>query len=633
MNFLNIIRRGGRLSAVSVLSLSVMLPAGNVVAAPPEVPRGATPATRVFPQLNLPGRVYGEEAITALGVELPNVAAFYGMSTASFARMLRKDSSVWLDRKGRVFFVDEFPEAASSELPRLLEAAPFPLGETFTLNSRPGARRVIFLDFDGHVTTGTAWNANSGIDPIVSPAYSSEGGTEFSDEELGDIQKMWRQVAEDFAPFDVNVTTQDPGLAAIARDGSGDPYFGTRVVITDNNFYDCSCGGVAYLRAFDDTNNNLKPAWVFNAGVVGAGEAISHEAGHNLGLHHDGTSSSNYYQGHGSGATGWAPIMGVGYYKALVQWSKGEYAGADAGEDDIALIQDYGAPLMADDHGDSVGTATVLDATVTGGTVTLAGNGLIRRSDDVDVFSFISGAGAYVINVDPAPFSPNLDIRIELRDSAGVLIGSDNPSASLPAALSGTLPAGEYFLQVDGIDKGDPLLTGYTDYGSLGRYVVSGTVPDPGGLAAPVAVAVAPFYISNIAPLTVEFDGSGSTDADGTVVSWDWSFGDGKTDSGELVNNVYDAPGSYTVTLTVMDNDNFSNSDSFDIAVLNQAPIAVASSDFIPGTAAPVTVNFVGDSSLIRTSRALSLLMPGILATVLAPASPTPATLTRFRVR
>ena len=30
-----------------------------------------------------------------------------------------------------------------------------------------------------------------------------------------------------------------------------------------------------------------------------------------------------YYKGHG----GWAPIMGVGYYKAVVQWSKGEYLG------------------------------------------------------------------------------------------------------------------------------------------------------------------------------------------------------------------------------------------------------------------------------------------------------------------
>ena len=43
-------------------------------------------------------------------------------------------------------------------------------------------------------------------------------------------------------------------------------------------------------------------------------EAASHEAEHDLGLSHDGTSTTGYYPGQGSGAVGWAPIMGVGYY-------------------------------------------------------------------------------------------------------------------------------------------------------------------------------------------------------------------------------------------------------------------------------------------------------------------------------
>lgn len=37
----------------------------------------------------------------------------------------------------------------------------------------------------------------------------------------------------------------------------------------------------------------------------------SHEVGHSVGLYHDGVNSSSYYWGHGSGATSWAPIMGV----------------------------------------------------------------------------------------------------------------------------------------------------------------------------------------------------------------------------------------------------------------------------------------------------------------------------------
>lgn len=46
------------------------------------------------------------------------------------------------------------------------------------------------------------------------------------------------------------------------------------------------------------------------------------------------------------------------------------------------------------------------------------------------------------------------------------------------------MPAGTYFLEIDGVGAGNPLVsppTGYTDYGSLGRYTISGTVVDPAG--------------------------------------------------------------------------------------------------------------------------------------------------------
>ena len=56
------------------------------------------------------------------------------------------------------------------------------------------------------------------------------------------------------------------------------------------------------------------------SGAKNLAEAASHEVGHNLGLSHDGTASTGYYSGQGA----WAPIMGVGYYKPITQWSKGE---------------------------------------------------------------------------------------------------------------------------------------------------------------------------------------------------------------------------------------------------------------------------------------------------------------------
>ena len=570
--------------------------AGAVVAGPPESPAGTITGLPPFPDINLPDRARGEEAIALLGDRLPAVAAQYGMSIPRFARILRSDPAAWIDRRGRLLFIDQFPEQAGEiQQTDPLQSAPFPLSETFNLDSRPGARRTIYLDFDGHVTSGTAWNSSYGVDPIVSPSYSLDSDPAFSDRELENIQAMWRQVAEDFAPFEVNVTTRDPGQEAITRSSSGDPEYGTRVVITRDNFADCGCGGFAYVTAFNDIGDGYKPAFVFNTSLVGAGEAITHEAGHNLGLSHDGVSGgAGYYTGHGSGATGWAPIMGVGYYQSLVQWSQGEYSGANNTEDDIARIQIYGAPLMPDDHGDSASAATPLAADPAGTGVT--GQGMIRRRDDVDVFSFLSGAGPYNIAVEPAPVSPNLDVRADLYDGAGQLVASANPPDGLSASLSGVLPAGEYFLNVYGTGKGDPQATGYSDYGSLGRFSVNGTVTSPGSLTAPVAVAAAPGYEPGFAPLYVGFDGGDSSDADGNIVAWSWDFGDGSTGSGRTVNHSYQSPGNYVVALTVTDDDNLTDSDSITIVVDNRPPVAVAGADNISGTA-PFTVNFTGAGS------------------------------------
>jgi len=55
------------------------------------------------------------------------------------------------------------------------------------------------------------------------------------------------------------------------------------------------------------------------------------------------------------------------------------------------------------------------------------------------------------------------------------------------------------------------------------------------------------------APLTVTFDGSGSTTPNGVVTSWAWLFGNGASGTGSEVTYVYTTPGTYTATLTVTD--------------------------------------------------------------------------------
>lgn len=50
------------------------------------------------------------------------------------------------------------------------------------------------------------------------------------------------------------------------------------------------------------------------------------------------------------------------------------------------------------------------------------------------------------------------------------------------------------------------------------------------------------------------FDGSGSSDPDGSIAAYSWAFGDGGTSSGASTSHTYATPGTYTATLTVTDN-------------------------------------------------------------------------------
>ncbi len=77
------------------------------------------------------------------------------------------------------------------------------------------------------------------------------------------------------------------------------------------------------------------------------------------------------------------------------------------------------------------------------------------------------------------------------------------------------------------------------------------------------------------------FNGSGSFDPDGTVVSWSWKFGDGESATGKLVTHAYSAKGLFTVTLTVTDDAGASNNTTVDISIVNRPPVANAGPDQI----------------------------------------------------
>jgi PKD repeat protein len=533
--------------------------AGAVSAAPATPAQSQRPDLPVL-QLGAPQR--GAAAIQALGSHLPAVAAHHRMSAERLTQILQQDKTAWIDKHGKLFYVEEFVQSGTATTASATTAAALDLSQTFLLHSKPGAARVIYLDFNGHTVSNTAWNSGT----INAEAFDTDGNkAAFSAAEQQVIQEVWQRVAEDYAPFDVDVTTEEPALDRLRRTSSSDTLFGTRVVVTRDTFRNCGCGGVAYVGTYDhysSTNPDYyQPAWVFYNGTgsnsKGIAEAATHEAGHNLGLAHDGTNSTGYYSGHGSGVTGWAPIMGAGYYKDVTQWSRGEYPNANNTEDDLAIIPANGVPVRGDDAGDSLGTA----APLAGSSGSVSQSGVIQSTSDVDVYNFVTTGGSITLNVDPVALGANLDIAANLYNSAGTLLATSSPGTSLAATLSASVPAGTYYLSIGGGGFGD-LATGYSDYGSLGQYRVSGSYAGSGA-QPPLAVASAT-PTSGTAPLNVAFTGSGSSDSDGSIVGYNWNFGDGTGSTSANPTHTY-AAGTYTATLTVTDSQGLTNSASVGI--------------------------------------------------------------------
>jgi hypothetical protein len=146
-----------------------------------------------------------------------------------------------------------------------LEIRLVPAGE-FLLHSNPGATKRIYLDFDGHTTTGTAWNIDNGA-TIISPAYDIDNNTSsFSATELANIREIWERVREDFLPFNVDVTTQNPGIEALRKVGSSDTEWGIRVAIGGfSSVLPVDGPGAVGIAHFDSFSSNIDdPCFVFS---------------------------------------------------------------------------------------------------------------------------------------------------------------------------------------------------------------------------------------------------------------------------------------------------------------------------------------------------------------------------------
>jgi hypothetical protein len=354
-------------------------------------------------------------------------------------------------------------------------------------SSKPDSKYVIYIDLDGETSTSPFWNKGQTIYAQPLATYTD-----------ADVELIWEVTAQDYLPYDVNVTTDRAAFDAANK------YQRKMCIVTKTTTAgQPGIGGIAKIGSFSDGYGD--PCWVFNPGPKVTGETVSHEVGHTVDLNHDGKGTSAYYTGHNN----WAPIMGAAYSTGSVtldnpnvmgQWSAGEYSGAtNTSEDDVVIIGTHnGFGFRPDEYGDTYSAAGNLTVELDGKVLGEKNQGIIGRRKDLDVLKFTCGAGDVTLTVEPYYKTPNLnkhpDLNIKLRllNSSGTeLLVADpvppttaNTFAAMAATITKTgLAAGTYYLEIDGVGNGSSASTGYTDYASIGGYNISGTIPKATGIA------------------------------------------------------------------------------------------------------------------------------------------------------
>ncbi|NQZ09327.1 MAG: PKD domain-containing protein, partial [Algicola sp.] len=149
------------------------------------------------------------------------------------------------------------------------------------------------------------------------------------------------------------------------------------------------------------------------------------------------------------------------------------------------------------------------------------------------------------------------------------------------------------------------MVRAYSDYSGL-------------SLSAAYQTDIAPENVAPTAGISYQSQGLAvsytdtSTDSDGSVVNWAWDFGDGNTSTEQNPSHTYTADGSYTVALTVTDDDGATNATSQVVAVeagstgggasySNEQPLVIDDNNWL-GVKSSIAVDRTGDSGLVTTS-------------------------------
>lgn len=294
---------------------------------------------------------------------------------------------------------------------------------------------------------------------------------------------------------------------------------------------------------------------------------------------------------------------------------------ADIAEDNLAPVADAAGPYTGD-----VGVAVEFDST---GSTDEDGN-IIQR-----VWYF--GDGQSAVGETPSHvYEEAGDYQVELfviddgggvgKDITSATIGSDNmpPVAQTTGPYAGIVDAPVDFDGTPSYDTDGEVASHTWDFGdgnsgagaqpqhtylAQGTYEVTLTVTDDRG-ASSVTSTKAIIGDGNIPPeadaggpyrgrvgTAVTFMGSASSDRDGDIQVYEWSFGDGLNGGSETIGHVYNEAGWYHVTLTVTDEDGAQDSDSVVVRIgeTSVPPVADAGGPYF--TTIDQAVQFNGENS------------------------------------
>lgn len=396
--------------------------------------------------ITVPGKDDGDKADSG------GVAVMYGEASGNLVD-LDRDQLIWQPTVG----IDGFSESDDHM------GGPMPTGLRYNglqvpvLQSNPGATYTLYLDFDSHQETV------AGFPLVTTVAFDYDNDRSFFNAtELAFIEDAWATMAEDFAPFDINVTTMS----------SGDPATEQRVVfggrwqenpLTNSVANEQPASGVS-PHSF---SNPLVPntAWVFTKSIfawgwnsgIPIGNTGSHEAGHAFGLSHksnvkvDGSLVDEYSEG----GSNWTPIMGGNLAWDRLIWTKKktthptELNTEIVGDDDIDVLQSV-LGLRADDHGNHHWDGTEISP-VTGSRHLAVEHGIIESRFDADTFVFdVQETGSVNVELLVDDVSANLDsILVFGNAETGEVLETVAASDSLGGKLAENVFAGgRYFIQV-----------------------------------------------------------------------------------------------------------------------------------------------------------------------------------------